>query len=277
MKNYYAEESGFHLVSKKADGRLWPQYHLYCEGLPKPSLRGKLHLFCAVLLPLGLWHLLGEANNEFYGQLVAFVYIASNIFCYGVSGLYHCVTWSPRTEILMQKLDHVGIALLSCGTFFPLQVLLLSPVRPKVAALFFTMMIMCFLWVFYNIFYRMSPSVNRQVMVVATILPFLPIITPLLTNLEILCIALTFFFKGIGTLVYQYERPNPWPKTCGFHEIFHYFVVRDQYCSPIPYFLPSVAYRSTPSDWTSNPPVIPSSHHAQHVAFLIHKNDHLPE
>ncbi len=119
-KEYDIESSNLGLISKKADGRLYQSYHLYSEGLRRPFLRGRLHLFCAaVLLPLGMWHLYGEANGNTWGRLAAVVYVGTNIFCYGVSGIYHLVNWSPRNEILLQKWDHVGIAMLSCGTRFP--------------------------------------------------------------------------------------------------------------------------------------------------------------
>lgn len=263
----YDIETNPHLIGKKADGRLYQTYHLYSEGLRRPSLRGRLHLFsAAVLFTFAIWHLTGEANDNFWGKFAAIVYLSTNIFCYGISGLYHCWIWSPKTEILLQKLDHVGIALLSCGTcvsapiphslcqtssdflsffgyvvhplpvhpgyslfagtFVPMQLLLIGPYAPNMAVLFFSMALSCCLWVAYNIFYKLSPSVTRQVLVVATLIPFMPLLFPLMNDLELLCMGLTIFFKLLGTLVYTYERPSPWPTVFGFHEVFHTFVVR---------------------------------------------------
>jgi hemolysin III len=28
-----------------------------------------------------------------------------------------------------------------------------------------------------------------------------------------------------GAIVYAAKRPNPWPRTFGFHEVFHLFVI----------------------------------------------------
>jgi hemolysin III len=32
-------------------------------------------------------------------------------------------------------------------------------------------------------------------------------------------------FYTVGALVYAAKRPNPWPQTFGFHEVFHAFVI----------------------------------------------------
>jgi hemolysin III len=29
----------------------------------------------------------------------------------------------------------------------------------------------------------------------------------------------------VGAVVFSFQRPNPWPRVFGFHEIFHAFVV----------------------------------------------------
>ena len=30
---------------------------------------------------------------------------------------------------------------------------------------------------------------------------------------------------SVGALVYAIQRPNPWPRTFGFHEVFHALVI----------------------------------------------------
>jgi len=146
-------ESAMSCVAKKPDGRLYP-HALYCEGRPKPLFRGRLHAFCAALLPIGAWHLLNEAGDSGNGKIAALVYVGTNIFCYGVSGLYHTLVWSPKVEILLQKLDHVGIALLTCGTFLPMQLLLLAPYAPSMAGLFVALELLALLVVVHHIFVK---------------------------------------------------------------------------------------------------------------------------
>jgi hemolysin III len=248
-------ESAMSHVAKKPDGRLYP-HALYCEGRPKPLFRGRLHAFCAALLPIGAWHLLNEAGDSGYGQIAALVYVGTNIFCYGVSGLYHTLVWSPKVEILLQKLDHVGIALLTCGTFLPMQLLLLAPYAPSMAGLFVALELLALLVVVHHIFVKVrnahgdldatvqlpfqssnlfsslpippqsTPSITQLVLVVATFVPFVPLLLAVMTPLELMATLLTVLFKGAATLVFHYERPNgPYPRLCNYHEVFHLLVV----------------------------------------------------
>lgn len=206
---------------KKLDGRLHPDYPLYCEGLEKPMLRGMLHLLLSLLLPFGTWHLLAEANTNRVGQLSAILYTASNMFCYGTSALYHVGKWSPRVEILLQKADHCGIAILSVGTFIPC-CLLLFP-APYSVVLLLQLGAIC-IWTCLHILHGNS-SVLRQVLVPASSLLYMPVFYDVLNAQEFGLYFLCLFFQLSGVVVFVTQRPNPWRRVCGYHEVFHLFVV----------------------------------------------------
>lgn len=210
----------------KRDHRLFPEYLLYCEGLPKPALRGVLHLICSLVLPFGMWHLVQESNGSTLGSIAAVVYIFTNMFCYGFSALYHVGKWSIQKEILLQKLDHCGIALLSAGTFFPASILLLPS---EIGLLFFLSTFSTFLWTCYHII-NLRPSSLRQILVIGTLLPFMPFLSPRMNNIEFWGTILTIIFQAIGLSVFSFRRPNPWPSVFGYHEIFHIFVVLAGIC-----------------------------------------------
>lgn len=102
---------------KKIDHRLFEDLPLYCEGMERPTCRGALHMLSSLLfLPFALWFLLKEANGNRAGEVAAVLYIASNFWSYGVSAMYHMGRcFSARTEIVLQKLDHAGIAVFAAG------------------------------------------------------------------------------------------------------------------------------------------------------------------
>jgi channel protein (hemolysin III family) len=175
----------------KIDHRLFQDCLLYCEGASKPKLRGILHLMCSSLFPFGIYHLVNEANGSYLGRIAAIVYPFTNLFCYGFSALYHTGKWSIKTEILLQKLDHCGIALLSCGTFFPASLLLLDH---QVGFLFFITTFTSCLWTCYNIF-QSKPSSLRQIFVIATLLPFMPFLYPRMNYIEFWGTVLTIVFQ----------------------------------------------------------------------------------
>src|SRR2546427_645424 len=83
-------------------------------GLDKPRLRGVLHqaafVIAVVLAPL----LIVGAHGE-RARLAAAVFAGSVAACFGVSALYHRVTWSPRARLWMRRIDHAGIYLLIAG------------------------------------------------------------------------------------------------------------------------------------------------------------------
>lgn len=219
------EKCGYDVADKR-DNRLFPEYLLYCEGLPKPALRGILHLICSLLLPFGMWHLVKESNGSTIGSIAAVVYVFTNIFCYGFSALYHVGKWSIQKEILLQKVDHCGIALLSAGTFFPASILLLPS---EVGLLFFLSTFSSFLWTCYHIVH-LRPSSLRQIIVIGTLLPFMPFLSPLMNNIEFWGTILTIMFQAIGLTIFSFRQPNPWPTVFGYHEIFHVFVVLAGIC-----------------------------------------------
>lgn len=204
----------------KCDDRLFPEFPLYIEGMRKPGGRGVLHFLGACLLPFGFYHLYYESHGYLPAILSGFFYLFTNLWCYGVSGLFHTFTWSKSTEILLQKLDHCGIALLSCGTFVPVSVLLLE--QPWGFLLTFLTASTC-AWACYNIFAG-SPSVFRQAIVPACFFPFLPLAYMRMTSLEYFCCISTIVCQILGISVFVNHRPDPLPNWFGYHEIFHLFV-----------------------------------------------------
>ena len=208
-------------IPLKKDGRLFINHALYCEGAPRPYSRGMIHLFCAILLPFGLWHLIIEANNSRIGQLAAALYILSNLICYGFSALYHVGRWSIQTEILIQKIDHSGIAILSLGTMIPTSILLL-PASFGIPYLIITFIFA--LWTCISIF-QLQPSVFKQILTAGTVVPFLPFFYFYMNQIEWYGTLATIVFQSIGLIIFMKHKPVLFPKYFGYHELFHLFVV----------------------------------------------------
>ena len=117
-----------------------------------------------------MWHLIVEAKGSFWGELAAFFYVGSNMWCYGFSALFHVGTWSVKTEIMLQKLDHCGIAILSCGTFLPVSLLLFAP---RVGNMLIWLSCSACIWACWNIM-NLRLSIIRLVIVPSCFIPFLP-------------------------------------------------------------------------------------------------------
>lgn len=204
----------------KYDGRLFPEYLLYHEGMHKPYLRGVLHFILAFILPFGYYHFYMISNGNQIAVFTSFFYISTNIFCYGMSGLFHTIEWPPQTEIFLQKLDHCGIAILSLGTFVPVAVLLMEYPYGLIfmAMLTSTCIVTCF--------YILSgqPSVVRQAMVPACLFPFIPYLYGLMSPFEFTCMISCIACQVTGMSIFVNEKPDLFPTVFGYHELFHCFV-----------------------------------------------------
>lgn len=222
-----AVSSPYLSTERKDDNRLFPGELLYCEGQPKPYFRGFLHLIFAILLPFGIWHFYLEANGNRKAQIVGCFYVFTNFLCYGASALLHVGKWSVRSEIIVQKLDHCAIALLSMGTMYPVAFLLLD----KYVGFSFAFLTTCAcLWNLYYLILHARPSVFRQAMVPATVLPFLPFCFLRMNYIEWSCTLLCIVFQSMGISIFVRKHPNPFPEYVGYHELFHGFVVLAGIC-----------------------------------------------
>lgn len=210
------------IISKKLDNRLFPDHLLYCEGMPKPTMRGVLHLICSLLIPFGFWHLvIRESNGNGIGQCAAAIYLFGQFFCVFISTIYHIGKYSPQTEIILQKLDHCGIAVCTTAVNYPVSLLLLpSPF----GGWFLTISTLSCLWTCWNILER-RPGVWRLVVTASVVLFFLPLLAYYMTTYEFLCVLSNIFFMSIGVYIFASRSPDPFPQVFGYHEVFHVFTV----------------------------------------------------
>ena len=92
----------------------------------KPRLRGLLHQYAFFAsLPALLILLCSSPTGR--ATVAATVYGLSLVAMFGVSALYHRVTWSVGARRWMGRLDHAMINVLIAGTFTPFGLLVLSP------------------------------------------------------------------------------------------------------------------------------------------------------
>jgi predicted membrane channel-forming protein YqfA (hemolysin III family) len=69
----------------------------------KPTFRGSIHTFgLFVVIPSFLYALWDDIDRRV--EIIAIlILVIGNIICWGASSLFHCVPWTPKQEIFMQK------------------------------------------------------------------------------------------------------------------------------------------------------------------------------
>jgi hemolysin III len=152
-----------------------------------------------------------------------------------LAGLYHIFDWPPDPEILLQKIDHCGIAILSVGTILPDSILLLgsnlSPGFPD--SLGYSMASISILLCSYvcHQIMKQKPSITLQGIVAAWwVLPFLIPNYFYMTTLEFSAMIGCCVFQSCGIYVFTNQTPDIFPTYFGYHEVFHILITAAGCC-----------------------------------------------
>ena len=161
---------------------------------------------------------------------------------FGVSGLYHVVTWSPRARSWLARLDHATVYGLIAATYTPFGLLVLHGAwRVSVLAVVWSGALVAILM---KLFWVRAPKWLSAL--AGLVLGWAGVVAMPKIEQEIGLAGVLFLAAGgllytVGGIVYALRRPNPVPGVFGYHELFHAFVivaVALQYVSVAVYVLP---------------------------------------
>jgi hemolysin III len=190
----------------------------------KPRFRGWLHAYAAaasIATGVALVVVAAVVRGGPAGATTG-IYAATVTLLFGTSALYHRLNWGPRGRAVMKRLDHSMIFVFIAGTYTPIAALTL----PHTAAL----AVLVVVWtgaVFGAVLQTARPHAPGWVAVPCYIaLGWVAVFVfpDLLRNggvTAFVLIAAGGVIYTIGALVYGMKRPDPWPGTFGFHEVFH--------------------------------------------------------
>lgn len=196
------------------------------ETVPaKPRLRGVSHqyaFFASIVATVAL--IVGARSAS--AKTAALVFGASLVLLFGTSALYHRIDWSPAARQMMRRLDHAAIFTLIAGGYTPLFMLVPNadgghgallaiwlgtavgvaksvawPKAPK--------------WVTAGVCVLLGWTVAGQVMARVGAVGVV----------AISLIVVSGVVYSAGAIVYALKRPDPFPRTFGYHEVFHALVI----------------------------------------------------
>jgi len=187
----------------------------------KPRLRGWLHqTFAPIALVAGI--LLVALAPTVGQRLACAVYTLSAVLLFGNSALYHRGTWAPGVHALFRRVDHANIFVFIAGSYTPLAVSLL---HGRSQHLLLALIWSCALvGVLFRIFWLQAPRWLYVALYLAmgwVALGWLGQFWQAGGPAVVLLIALGGVVYSVGALAYGFRRPDPWPDTFGFHEVFH--------------------------------------------------------
>jgi hemolysin III len=186
-----------------------------------PRLRGALHAAALVaLVPMAvtLFAVAGTGTHR-VGVLFFVLGLAA---MFGVSALYHRGRWAPGPKSLLQRLDHSTIFLAISGTYTAVAVLVLHGWQlPTLLAVVWggTLVGTVLQWL------PKPPSRALSAALYAIVGWAALLVLPQLFD-GLGPLAFSFILAGgvaytVGAIVYATKRPDPYPVTFGFHEVFH--------------------------------------------------------
>jgi len=189
----------------------------------RPRMRGWLHLFAffgsivaaAVLIPLAF------VQGARAGWPVT-VYCLTILGLFGVSATYHRRRWSPRGWKWMKRADHSMIFLFIAGTYTPFAFLAVP--EPTGWWLLGAVWTGAALGIALKVIWPHAPRWLGVPIYLGLGWAALFVLVDILQQVGVtamVLLAVGGVLYSIGAVAYAMKRPNPWPGTFGYHEVFH--------------------------------------------------------
>jgi hemolysin III len=207
----------------------------------KPRLRGWIHVFCAVAaLAAGSVLVAASFTVSSWGAgCAALVYTLAVVAMFAVSAAYHRVPWtSSSTRAWMRRLDHSMIYVFIAGTYTPFAVLNMPNSTGH--------LVLAIVWggAFAGIGLTLSwPEAPRGLGVVLYLLLgwvavwYAGQIVHSAGVVAAVLLGLGGVLYSVGAVCYGLRRPDPWPRTFGYHELFHACTAAAAACHFVAVFL----------------------------------------
>jgi hemolysin III len=180
-------------------------------------------------IPAGILLIVGAKSAT--ATVGAAIYMAGLLLGFGTSAAYHRLAKSARTQEIMQRLDHSMIFVLIAGTYTPI-CLLAMPTAWGIP-------ILCVAWsgAVLGIVLKQF-AFDRLKILEYSLYPILgwivviamPVLWNRLTTTELVLLMAGGLLYTVGIPVLVKERPDPWPRTFGYHEIWHTFTIAAGLC-----------------------------------------------
>ena len=190
-----------------------------------PTLRGVSHAAAFAIAVLAAPVLIVLAPTA-TARAAAAVYGAGLCALFGGSAIYHRWRWNPRWRPLLRRVDHSTIFVFIAASYTPIALLVLDgPLRIVILALAW---VGAAAGVAFSLVWIDAPRPLQAAVYIGLgwmAVVAAPQLAQRLPTAPLVLIAAGGVLYTAGAIVYARQRPNPWPRVFGFHEIFHAFVI----------------------------------------------------
>lgn len=191
----------------------------------RDPLSGLTHCIGAVLAVFGLISLLLHADSNV--NVVSFsIFGSAMIMLYLASTLYHWLPLAGKKLELFRKIDHIMIFIFISATYTPICLSTLSGAWGW--SIFGVIWGIAIAGLFFKLFWLNAPRILYTMIYLIMGWTIIVALWPLSERMPVgglSLLGLGGLFYSLGALIYAFKKPDPWPETFGFHEIFHIFVM----------------------------------------------------
>jgi hemolysin III len=190
-----------------------------------PRLRGMLHAhaaWVAGVLAIGLVALAPTAT----ARLAATIYGAGLVALFAVSATYHRWPGNPRWKPWLRRLDHATIFVFIAASYTPVALLVLEP--PLRTIVLASVWAGAAVGVALSLAWITAPRVLSALCYLAVgwvAVIALPQLFARVGAAPLVLLVAGGALYSLGAAVYAIQKPDLWPRTFGFHEVFHTLVI----------------------------------------------------
>jgi hemolysin III len=190
-----------------------------------PRLRGLLHA-CAFWFAIAAATVLIVVAADGRARIAALIYGVGLCALFGASATYHRWRGNPRWKPILRRVDHSTIFVFIAASYTPIALLVLD--GPLRIVVLISVWIGAFAGVAMSIAWIDAPRVLVAACYIAV--GWVAIVAlPQLFSARGVAMPILLLVGGLlyslGAAAYATKRPNPWPRTFGFHEVFHALVI----------------------------------------------------
>jgi hemolysin III len=190
-----------------------------------PLLRGRLHQYAVIGALVAAIVLVALAPTG-RARVAALIYGAGLCVLFAASALYHRWPGPPQFKPLLRRIDHSAIFVFIAASYTPIGLLVLDP--PGGTLILAAAWIAAAVGVSLSICWIEAPRWAQALCYVATGWIAVAALPQLLDGAGVapfVLFAVGGAVYSLGALVYAWQKPNPWPRVFGFHEVFHALVI----------------------------------------------------
>jgi len=195
------------------------------EALTRPTWRGRLHRWAAVVAVPAFAVLVAAAPTA-SSRLACAVYGLGVTAMLAVSAVYHSSGVPAAARPWLRRLDHSTILLAITGSYTAIVALTLTgaPERRLLVAVWVAAGVALVVRMAWH--HARSPVIALVYLLVgwSALLEWRALLAATTGADKALLVAGALLYT-LGGVVYGLRRPDPWPRTFGYHEVFHALVV----------------------------------------------------